>query len=509
MKRRGHQYVALCPFHDERTPSFYINDNKNVYKCWGCGAGGGIFRFIMDMERISFPEAVELLAARAGITIERDKSGGTDLRKKIDDALESFNSFFFQKLLGREGGQARIQLKSRGFTKEICQTWDIGFAPDNYALSQSEDMRSKTGMSYDNGTNRFRNRIMFGIRNESGKLVGFSGRTIINHPAKYLNSPETMVFQKGKLLYGLDKAKRSIIDKGQIVIVEGQIDCIRCHLHGITNAVAPLGTGFTSHHASLVRRISEEAVLVFDSDKAGQEAARKAHAGLSSLGIRVRAFMLPAKTDPDEFILGGGNLADAISNSKLYPEALAHSLDCSTLEAKQNAMKSVGFALSVMDDGIERDEITARCAKVLGIKPNQLRKQAIFHGGHEAIPTSKLGKQTSETMRQLLAHLLYCGKEKALAYDWRLISDPDIQIIMASEYEPSNPSSLMPLFAKLDSSVEAVVSGMGCDEVINIDIKAIYRSMIEAEIRNRAESVASGGKAVDLMPLLDKLKTLN
>jgi DNA primase len=501
VKRRGGRFVALCPFHRERTPSFFINDEKNNYKCFGCGAGGSVFRFVMEMDKINFPESIRKLGARAGIAIEEQESESDKLRKGLLSVVYKAHQQFFSLLLSKDGAEARKILKERGFNKEICEDWKIGYAPKSYALSGHTDHHTLSGLTYDNGTLRFTNRIMFGIADESGTLVGFSGRTTDNHPAKYLNSPESSIFHKGKLLYGLDKAKRSIIDSGQAVIVEGQIDTIRCHLSGITNAVAPLGTGFTATHGATIRRLCEEAVLVFDGDKAGREASFKAFAGLASLGVRVKSVML-ADGDPDSFLVSGGDLASLISKAKPYPEALAESLDKKSIEDKQIAMGKVGQALSVLEDGIERDELANRCAKLLGIKPSQLKKQAAMGGGHIALPTeTRYGEQKGESWKQLVAHLLLCGKSRALNYNWDLLVDEDISTIMAAAYEAGNPSSIAKVISQLDNNAEAAISGISHQEVADLDIHCIYKSMLEAEIKRRTSMV-------DLIPLLDTLKKL-
>jgi DNA primase len=501
VKKRGGRFSALCPFHRERTPSFFINDEKNTYHCFGCGAGGSVFRFVMEMEKISFPEAVKRIGGKAGIEVEEEDSEADKLRRGLLSVVYRANEQFFKLLLGSEGRGARAILKVRGFNRQICEDWRIGYAPKGYILTGHTDHHTLSGLTYDNGTLRFTNRIMFGIADEAGTLVGFSGRTTDNHPAKYLNSPESSIFHKGKLLYGLDKAKRSIIDGGMVVIVEGQIDTIRCHLAGIDNAVAPLGTGFTASHGSTIRRLCGEAVLVFDGDKAGREAASKAFAGLASLGVKVRAVMLP-DGDPDSFIVSGGDLASLISGAKLYPESLAESLDKNSIEDKQIAMGKVGQALSVLEDGIERDELANRCAKLLGIKPAQLKKKMAMGGGHIALPTeTRYGEQKGEAWKQLIAHLLLCGKESALAYNWNLLADGDIQTIMDSDYEAGNPASIAKIISQLDNNAEAAIQGISQEDIADLDIHGIYKSMLEAEIKRRTSMV-------DLMPLLDTLKKL-
>jgi len=500
VKRMGGRYSALCPFHRERTPSFFINDERGTWHCFGCGAGGSLFRFVMEMDRISFPEAIRKLGQRAGIAVEEQETEADKRKKAMVAAVADANSTYFSLLLGNEGQEARQMLRERHFGKEICKSWDIGFASGNYQLIGHPAILTETGMTYERGKLRFTNRIMFGIRNESGCLVGFSGRTTDGHPAKYLNSPESSIFTKGKLLYGMDKAKRAVIDSGQVVLVEGQIDCIRCHLAGITNAVAPLGTGFTTHHGAAVRRLADSAVLVFDGDKAGLEAARKAFAGLVSLGVKVKGVFLPDGADPDSFILGGGDLKALIEASKSFPEALAeHHKDC---EDKTTASSKVAGCLSALDDGIERDSLATRCAKILGVRASSLKKQIAF-GGHKSIPTeTRYGHQLGESERLLIAHVLLCGKYQTQQYDWSVLSDnPEIQAVIKADFKAGDPSSIARALSELDGSIEAAIHGIAKDDVAGLDVKAIYKSLLAEEVKKKTTMV-------DALPLLATLKKL-
>lgn len=507
VKRRGSQFWACCPFHAERSPSFCINDEKGVYKCWGCGAGGSTARFVMEMDKISFPEAIRKLGAIAGIPVVEEESEYEKATKALYAANENAFDFFFESLLGPAGKSARAHLRSRGFNREICEAWGIGYAPESYVLKGDETTLLRSGLIYDGGTPRFRDRIMFSIRNESGSLAGFSGRALGDHPAKYLNSPDSTIFSKGKILFGLNKAKSSVMESGEIVLVEGQIDAIRCHLAGITNAVAPMGTAFTDAHGSTIRRLCGSAILVFDGDKAGLEASRKAYAGLSSKGVDTRAVFLPDKKDPDDFILGGGNLALAIAEAKLYPEALAQHLPSRTPEEKLSAIKQVGFAVSRLQDGITRDDMTVRLAKVIGVAPNDLGKYVAMAGGHDAMPTTTVMLR-GEGVRFLMAHLLYCGKAKAMEFDWSLIDDPAIKGILDSDYIAGNEASIASVLGKLDGSVEASVSGVSKSDRESVDIRSVYRALLDQAVKRKAEEVASSGEIDKLIPLIDALKRL-
>lgn len=507
VKRRGSQFWGCCPFHAERTASFCLNDEKGMYKCWGCGKGGNIFRFVMEMDRITFPEAVRKLGAIAGVAVEEEETPQGKLVKAMLSANFKANEFFFRSLLSPSGAEARRQLKARGFTKELCEAWGIGFAPDQYTFDG--DGASACGLVYDNGSPRFKNRIMFAIRNESGSIVGFSGRAISAHPAKYLNSPDSPIFNKGKLLFGLDKAKKDIMDKGEVVIVEGQIDAIRCHLSGVTNTVAPLGTAFTELQASTIKRLCGSAVLTLDGDQAGQEAARKAFALLSAVGVEVKSVNLPVGKDPDDFIVEGGNLFAEVAKALPYPEALAKALPHDTAGDKLVAARKVGFALSRLPDNVVRDSTATKLAKVIGVKIGELRKYVATAGGHAAIATREIAPIKSEGVRHLIYHLLYCGKNQAARFDWSLVGEPTVIQIMEMDYEAGNPASIANVLGQLDASVESSIQGVIKEDALELDIKGVYRGLLELAARSKAEEVATGKSSDSLIPILSALKQLD
>lgn len=503
MKKRGGRFISLCPFHREKTPSFFINDQRNNYKCFGCGAGGSVFRFIMEMDRISFPEAVRKLGAKAGIEVSEEETEVDRERKSLLSVIYNSNKQFHSVLLSKEGLSARAVLKERGFNKEICEAWDIGFAPKNYHLSGNTNHHTLSGLTYENGTLRFTNRITFGIRDESGTLVGFSGRATDNHPAKYLNSPESQAFHKGKLLYGLDKAKRSIIDSEEMVIVEGQIDTIKCHLAGITNAVAPLGTAFTESQGAIVRRLCSKAVLIFDSDSAGREAARKAFAILAPLGIDVRMVLLPDGQDPDQFISGGGDLSEAIKKAPSYLDAIISGFQNKmvTPAKKIKALQEVGFVISRFEDRIVREGEISRVAGKLGATASELKKQVALCG--RSAPRDNQPKPISESLRLVLAHLLYFGKWEAKQFDWSLVGEPAIEIVLLSDYEAGNESSMALVLAKLDATSEAAISSTDPEDAKEINLEEIYRLMVRSAIRKKVDEISYGAaKPEDLNYLL-------
>ncbi len=509
VKRRGHQFVACCPFHRERTPSFYINDSKNMYKCWGCGVGGGVFRFVMDMERITFPEAVKRIGAKLGIVVEEEESEETKFRNQMESALYSASKYFFDQLMGPSGAEARRQLRARGFNKEICEEWGIGFAPANYSLPENTKILHGAGLLLDNGYPKFRDRIMFAIHNESGNVVGYSGRTTIDHPAKYLNSPDSKLFSKGKLLYGLHKAKREVIDSGKIVIVEGQIDAIRCHLNGIKNVVAPLGTAFTNHHCDMIKRLCPEVVLALDSDKAGKEAAKKIFCALAPTGVEVKSVVLPDGKDPDQYILDGGNLSSLINSANGYIDALADSMigKIETAEEKLAAAKQIGLVLSKVDNGIIRDSIISRVAPKIGVSMGELQKHTAMKGGHTSVPTESK-KETSEAIKTLIAHIIYNGKEKCKEFNWSIVDHKDVQTIVESEFDHTNKASVAVLLSQLSPEIESYLVDTSKEMFDSVNIGDIYRSLLGLELKRKTEEIANGGNIKDLIPLLEEYKKL-
>lgn len=509
VKRRGHQFVACCPFHRERTPSFYINDNKNMYKCWGCGAGGGAFRFVMEMERISFPEAIKKLGAKLGIVVEEEENEETKFRKQMESALYSASKFFFDQLMGPSGAEARRQLKARGFNKEICEEWGIGFAPSKYSLPENQKILHGAGLLLDNGYPKFRDRIMFAIHNESGNVVGFSGRTTIDHPAKYLNSPDSKLFSKGKLLYGLHKAKREVIDSGKIVIVEGQIDAIRCHLSGIKNAVAPLGTAFTNHHCDMIKRLCPEVVLALDSDKAGKESAKKIFCALAPIGVNVKSVVLPDGKDPDQFILDGGNLSSLINSANGYIDALADSMigKIDTAEERLKSVKQIGMVLSKVEDGIIRDAIVSSVAPKIGVSIGELNKHVAMKGGHSSVPTGAK-RETSEAIKSLIAHIIYNGKERVKQFNLGIVDNQDVKIVMSENFDHTNSASVAALLSRLSPEIESYIVDLSRESLESVNVVEIYRSLLGLELKRKTEEISKGGNIKELIPLLEEYKKL-
>lgn len=327
LKRAGSSWRGLCPFHQEKTPSFHVSPAKQAFYCFGCGAGGSVFRFVQDYEHVDFPEAVRRLARRANIPIQEETAGDTERRGERDRLMRLHREaadWFHSNLMKRPvGAPARDYLKKRGLGSEVATRWLLGYAPESWdaligwargaGFSDAELRRSGLVSERESGDgmyDRFRNRVMFPIRSDYGEVIAFSGRTLGDDPAKYVNSPETPIFSKGRVLFGLDMTKRAIIEANRAIVCEGQIDLIALFEAGIQNVIAPQGTAFTPRQASLVRQFADTAVLCFDADRAGQAAVERSLPALLGSRVTVRVARMPADEDPDSLIRKHG--ADAM-----------------------------------------------------------------------------------------------------------------------------------------------------------------------------------------------------
>ncbi|MEW6064048.1 MAG: DNA primase [Bacillota bacterium] len=322
LEKRGKNYLALCPFHQEKTPSFNINPEKQIFHCFGCGAGGNVFKFLMMVEGLSFPDAVKSLGAKAGIEISEETSPAELARQgKKDRAFKIYGLArdFYCILLGKDIGAGAVQyLASRSLSEAARETFQLGYAPPGWdsltkfltarGIKETELVAlglvqtKESGGCYD----RFRNRVMFPIWDSQGRVVGFGGRTMGDDNPKYLNSPEGEFFNKGQLLYGLHIARKGIRELGYAVLMEGYMDVVSAYQHGVTNAVASLGTAFTREQGKLLMAYTHDVVIAYDADAAGVKAAMRAAEILQDLGCQVRIATIVGAKDPDEFIQRNG-----------------------------------------------------------------------------------------------------------------------------------------------------------------------------------------------------------
>jgi DNA primase len=334
LRRRGRKYEGLCPFHDEKTPSFSVDPDRGLYYCFGCHQGGDVFKFVMQTERLSFPEAVERLARRFGVTLPPRSPEARRRREQADrirDLLEEAQGLFSEQLLSSDGATARRELEQRGFDRATWQQFGFGWAADDWrrltdrlARRHPEGSLIAAGLTVqpDSGGSpydRFRNRITFPIRSADGRLVAFGGRILGRGEPKYLNSPESVIFHKRSTLFCLDRARPAIRSAREAVVVEGYFDCLSLHRVGIDNVVATLGTALTSEHARMLRKDlgahdssndrQPRALLCYDADAAGRRAAMAGVRALLETGVGVAIVELPEGNDPDDIVRRGGEEA--------------------------------------------------------------------------------------------------------------------------------------------------------------------------------------------------------
>jgi DNA primase len=401
LKRAGANFTALCPFHKEKTPSFNVNSHKQIFHCFGCHKGGDVFTFVKEYENIGFGDAVRRLAERAKIPIEMDASPGEQQARHLKDQLLEIHEKIAQRwqncLQNEAAGQlARDYLKKRGVSEDAIKLFRIGAAPEswddtvNWARAKNYDLalvektgliirKEETGSHYD----RFRGRLMFPICDEQGRVVAFSGRILSGDEktAKYVNSPETLIFTKSKIFYGLDKSKRAILDAGFAIICEGQLDLIACFTAGVQNIVAPQGTAFTDQHARILKRYVNEAVLCFDSDNAGQNAAVRSLDHLLASGMAVRVAVVPAPHDPDSFVkaFGSGKFHELINNAKgffdYYLERLCQQNDANGDKGRLAILRAMAEAVHKTGSAVLIDTYAQKTALRLGVSPEAVRSE--------------------------------------------------------------------------------------------------------------------------------------
>ena len=399
LKRAGANFTALCPFHKEKSPSFNVNPHKQIFHCFGCHKGGDVFTFVREYENLSFMEAVKRLADRASIPLEFDNQPGQQQARHLKETLLLMHEQIAQRwqnaLANDAGGQiARDYLARRGVSEEAIKLFRLGFAPeawdDTVNWSRSKDFPlpivEQGGLiirkeDLDRYYDRFRGRLMFPICDEQGRIIAFSGRVLSGDEkvAKYVNSPETPIFTKGKVFYGLDKAKRPILDAGFAIICEGQLDLIACHTAGIKNMVAPQGTAFTPDHARILKRYVEEVVLCFDSDNAGQNAAVRVFDSLLASGLAVRVASMPKGHDPDTFIKeqGGEAFQELITRAEgffdFYLNRLCATNDVRTDRGRIAVSHDMAEALQKTGSAVLLDTYAQKTAMRLNISPESMR----------------------------------------------------------------------------------------------------------------------------------------
>ena len=394
LKRSGRNFFGLCPFHNEKSPSFSVSPDKQIFHCFGCGVGGNVFTFLTKIEGINFVEAVQTLAERANIQLPTFENNVDKVKEELKAKVYKVNEFtagyYHENLYKPTAKLAQEYVKKRQLSNETLKSFRIGFSGKFNELYQAlkkegfedqEILESGLVNKNENGTyiDRYRNRLMFPICDGRGRVIAFGGRVLDDSKPKYINSPENIVFSKGRNLFGLNVAKKSEEIKKKLLIVEGYMDVISLHQRGIKNVVAPLGTALTQQQGWLLRRTSEQIILSFDSDEAGLNAKIRAIDILQNMGCDIRVLMLEGAKDPDEFIVKYGNarfknaVDKALSIVEFKVRLLKRNLDLNNTSDKIKFLNEIAKLISKIDNNIEKEVYIEKIAKEY-----EISKEAIY-----------------------------------------------------------------------------------------------------------------------------------
>ena len=426
LKRSGRNYFGLCPFHKEKSPSFSVSPDKQIFHCFGCGAGGNVFHFISKIENINFVESVQILADRAGIVLPTLDSGDDTkkqlLKSKIYEINEIAAQFYHENLYKPTSKLAQDYVKKRKLDNKTLKAFTIGYSAKynelykelvNKGYKEEEILASSLVIKNQDGTyvDRFRRRFMIPIRDVRDRVIAFGGRVLDDSKPKYINSPENIVYSKGRNLFGLNVAKRNPMDR--IVIVEGYMDAISLYQRGITNVVASLGTALTEAQGRLLRRYSNKIIIGYDSDGAGQAATMRGLEILQNLGYDVRILQLddPNVKDPDEYVLKNGSgrfnlCADkAISLIEFKVKMLKQSLTTNTASDKIKFLNEVSKILAKVDNDIEKEIYIEKISKEYNVS-----KEAIYAQTNKLQYSSSVGEKVLE--RKVTPRIVHKQEEK-------------------------------------------------------------------------------------------------
>lgn len=394
LKKAGSNFKAICPFHGEKTPSFMVSPEKQIWHCFGCGEGGDIFGFVQKIEGVEFPEALRILAKRAGVEITRQDPQLQNKKTRLLDVCKLTASYYHKVLLESSQAEfARNYLKDRDIDQDAIDRFKIGYSPDSWdaltiflkkkGYSEEEIFLAGLTVKKDKGVgyyDRFRGRLMFPIYDVHGNTVGFGARTLKQDEegAKYINSPQTLIYDKSSILYGLDKSKTSIRKQGEVIIVEGYTDCISAYQADITNVVASSGTALTEGQVSLLKRFTENLAMSFDQDAAGAEAAKRGIEVALANEMNIKIVELPSGKDPDECIRNDKNgFMEAVKNAKTYLEFYFDNtfqqLDISKVQDKKKAAAILLPVIAKIGDTIEQAHWLKELGNKLDVEENILR----------------------------------------------------------------------------------------------------------------------------------------
>ena len=396
LKKAGRNYLGSCPFHKEKTPSFTVNAEKQIYHCFGCGEGGNAFSFLMKISNMTFPEAVRHLAGKLGIVLpDREYTAEEKSRHDLRESLVRVNqiaaAFYARTLRTAAGSRGRAYLEKRGIRQDVVDTFRLGYAPEGWRALRDHLQRERVPLKHaeqagllvprseGDGYDRFRGRLMFPIEDINGCVVAFGGRIIGEGEPKYLNSPESAVYTKGRNLYGLARAKNALRRDDTLIVVEGYFDLLALWNAGLSNVVATLGTALTREQVDLIRRYTGSVALTFDTDQGGRAALERSMSLFLERGLKARAVVLPDGKDPDEFLTRHGKEAflEEIRRARALvdyyiDEVIGTGLD---LDGRRDAWKAALPFIAGIADEVERGQFMHRVAERLGVDESLVRKE--------------------------------------------------------------------------------------------------------------------------------------
>jgi len=514
LKKRGRNFFGLCPFHSEKTPSFSVAPDKQIYHCFGCGAGGNVFSFIVEHEKISFIEAVQQLGQKYGIQVDYQSGPSNKIFSSLYKVHDLAVKLYHNTLYSEKGKAALDYLYNRGLNDNTIKKYQIGFAPDSWdtltntikSLSFNDDVYDKTGLfiKTDRGwRDRFRSRIMFPIFHQSGKPIAFGGR-IFNHddPAKYLNSPETPLYRKSEVFYGLHKTRDSIRKFSTAVLVEGYTDFLQLVQLGIPNVVALSGTALGINHASQIRKFASKVYLAYDGDDAGINATLRAGYVLFQAGIEPLVIPMPSDKDPDDWVREAGVNAfqEAMGSSMSLLLFHLQKKDVKNLSAtdRSKTVKEILKEISLINDGIIRDDLLKSLSQELQLDEvevfrlfnSQIGMKRVRTDSEQSSPknqafTNTIQKAQLEIIRAIAFNFDEVYPSMKNVIDFQIFDEPILQkigLLLIKENQPKDLSAIIDQFEDMDE--KKLVSKILFDDINSDDPKLIIKDCF-ATIRGK------------------------
>ena len=529
LKRSGRNFFGLCPFHKEKTPSFSVSPDKQIFHCFGCGAGGNVIHFISKIENVDFKESIEMLAEKAGITLPTLENSGDAKKQYIKEKVYEINkeaaNYYHETLYKDISKQAQEYVKNRKLDNKTLKAYTIGYAPINSNLYKllkekgftdeeilASDLVNKVGNNF---VDRFKNRLIFPIQDVRGRFIAFGGRVLDNSLPKYINSPENLVYSKARNLFGLNIAKKAKLEK--LIIVEGYMDVISLHQRGIENVVASCGTSLTEQQGRLLRKYAEKIIISYDSDGAGQAATLRGLEILSNLGCDVRILQMEGAKDPDEYVIKYGNgrfqnlVDNAISLVEFKVKVLKKDLDLNNVNDKIKFLNQIAKLLSTVDNRMEQEVYIDKISREYNIS-----KEAIYAEINKLNYSKNQGKKVIESnykkniikkaetlpenlvkRENLILGILLNGKNEVYEQIKGILSPDDFKKeenreILKKLYEEfekgnSNINNVLEFFNENEEIISIITALMADDYEIKNDKKAI-KDLISAYKKEKLTS---------------------